>query len=159
GTTGYSAIHEIGHWNRRLVSTMARHIFVFGRDFDPQPDSYRRLDDSARHLLTVWTHVETRRGAPITLQDLAEARLTRLGELAANEVLELSHVSAITRAQLFAIARMPNLQHLLLAGAPARDDEIAAMLWSGCRGLRSLYLDETSIGSASLRALASCSEL
>jgi hypothetical protein len=157
--TACSPLHEAARWNSRLASTMARYIFVFGRDFAAEPDGYERIDEPSLYYLTVWTQAEIRRREPITLNDLTEARLARLNEFAANEVLDLSHVSAIASDQLAAIASMPNLQDLLLTGVPAKDAEIAAMLCSGCRGLQSLYLDHTSVGHVSLQALSSCSKL
>jgi hypothetical protein len=159
GTTKCSPLHDAGHWNRRLASTMARYIFRFGRDFDAEPDGYKRIDEPSLYYLTVWTQAEVQRCKRITLSDLAAARLAQLKQLAANEVLDLSHVSAIAGDQLAAIASMPHLRDLLLTGVPAADAEIATMLSSGCRGLQSLYLDQTPAGRASLQALASCSEL
>jgi hypothetical protein len=159
GPTGRSPLHESGRWNRRLASTEARYVFVFGGDFHAEPDGYKRIDEPSLYYLTVWTQADIQRRSRITLTDLTEARLARLKDFAANEMLDLSHVSAITSDQLATIAGMSNLRCLFLSGVPATDGEIAAMLRSGCRSLQRLYLDETSVVSDSLRALSSCAEL
>jgi hypothetical protein len=159
GGDASSPQHDLQTWNRRLALTGALYIFNFGGDFHAEPDGYTSIAEPSLYNLTVWTKFETPRRERITLTDLAEARLTRLKEMAANEVLDLSHVSAIASDQLAAIAGMPNLRILLLSGVPVQDAQIAAMLRSGCYKLRSLYLDHTPIGDAGLEALRSCSEL
>lgn len=159
GGDASSPQHDLQTWNRRLASTGARYIFSFGGDFHAEPENYARIAEPSLYYLTVWTRFEVPRRERITLTDLAEARLARLTQMAANEILDLSHVSAVASDQLAAIASMPNLRILLLSGVPVQDAQIAAMLRSGCRGLRSLYLDDTRVGSAGLEALRSCSEL
>jgi hypothetical protein len=159
GGDATSPLHDLETWNRRLASTGARYIFNFGGDFHPRPDGYTSLAEPSLYNLTVWTQFHALRRGRITLTDLAEARLTRLEELAANEILDLSHVSEIAWDQLAQISSMAHLRILLLSGVPLRDAQIAKMLRSGCRGLRNLYLDETPVGSAALQALRSCSQL
>jgi hypothetical protein len=154
-----SPLSDMRTWNRRLASTGARYIFDFGGDFHAQPEGYTRIAEPSLYYLTVWTKFETPRHERITLTDLTNARLSRLKNMADNEVLDLSHVSAIARDQLTAIASMPHLRILMLSGVPVKDTHIAAMLRSGCRRLRSLYLDDTPVGSAGLQALRACSEL
>jgi hypothetical protein len=159
GGDASSPLHDLRTWNRRLASTRARYIFDFGGDFHAQPDGYTSIAEPSLYNLTVWTQWPVPRRGRITLTDLAEARLTRLEELAANEILDLSHVSGIAWQQLGQIASMPHLRILLLSGVALQDTQIATLLRSGCSGLRSLYLDATPVGSAGLQALRSCPKL
>jgi len=159
GATAVSPCHSHSTWNRRLELTRARYIFVFGGDFSVAPAQYERIDEPSLYYLVVWTKNEMRCRKAISCRDLAQERLRRLGELAKNKFLDLSHVSSISRDHLTAIASMPNLRELLLSGIASEDVEIAAMLAAGCHALQILHLDGTLAGEATLRALRSRSEL
>jgi hypothetical protein len=157
GPTACSPLHTPDAWRRRLALSGARYVFMFGPHFngaslDHSIPGYTPHEVTTRSSLTVFASPD--RGAPaevpdleLRFEDLAEARLARLGELGDNHHLDLSE-SEVSGEHVEQIAAMKRLTSLSLAATRITDGDLARLC--ATLDLTRLDLDGTGVGPAGL---------
>lgn len=158
GPTACSPHHSPAAWRRRLRSSGARYLFLFGPHFnagnlDECVPGYICFLVPALTFLGVFAALSPRRrtfGAPtrpITSVDMTRARLCSLSELRMNAYLDLSYTN-VRRGHLEQLKVMPHLENLRLVGTGIADADLELVVPS--HGLKTLDLDKTRISNAGL---------
>ena len=160
GPTACSRQHSVSTWRRRLLESKATYIFLFGSDFnlgffDGVLSGYEAVAVPSLLFLGVFTASPPRRLEPVSLRELAAAKLRCLEEFRLNHCLDLSH-TAVRHRHAVEIAKMSHLRDLLLVGTAIDDSDLALIAHDT---LESLYLDETAISDQGLSYLQRCSRL
>ena len=160
GPASASLHHGEEQWRRRLESSGARYIFLFGSDFSVGNlggnlhgyDDYFVPSTSFLNVMVAHSrrpHV-TAAVERISYRDMTGARLEHLPELLGNRSLDLSY-TRVTGRHLALLREMPRLEDLRLVGTAVGDNDLA--LIAPCHTLRRLNLDGTGISSGGLSHL------
>jgi hypothetical protein len=166
GGAATSPLHGPAEWRRRLRSSHARYIFMFGADFNAGNLSgfvpgYECFEVPALPALSVFAAPPCRwapeiASRPITYRNMTAARLRRLSELRLNLGLDLSYTE-VGGEHLVQLREMVNLTDLRLVGTAVADEDMRHV--AGCHGLERLNLDATRVSNAAVDLLKELNRL
>lgn len=149
-----SPLHNPSTWRRRFQDSRARHIFMFGSDFnaaniDGFIPGYERSFVPFQSILNVFVlgGCAASQTQSINYLDMANARLAALPTLLMNTTLDVSFTD-ISGQHLARVKAMSNLEELRLVGTAVSDSDMSHVVQG--TGLKILNLDDTRISDVAL---------